>query len=109
MLPTAETEITHRAPRNRKPQMLARKEDDPAAGETAHAVRVGRHAERRGDLPPRDVGQALELVEPTAANDADRGLALRGLHRSLASALSSSPNVRSPSTDVTFTVVSVRT
>src|SRR2546427_6745683 len=75
MLPTAEIEMTHWAPRNRSPQMLARKKDHAPAGEPPHAVSVGGIAERGADLFPLDVGQPLELVQPAAADDADRGVA----------------------------------
>ena len=56
---------------------VARQEDDLAVAEAADAVGVGRIAERRAHPVPADVGEALQLVEPAAADDADSRLTHR--------------------------------
>ena len=76
---------------------VARQEDHAPALVGAGAVLVRRVAERRPHAAPADVGQALELVEPAAADDADRRLA----HP--ASVSSSMPRALSPRVSVTRT------
>ena len=50
---------------------MPREEHDLLFAEAADAVGVGGIAERRPHTLPADVGQALQLVEPAAPDDAD--------------------------------------
>src|SRR5207245_11210900 len=52
---------------------VARQEDHAPAIEPALAKLVGRIAERRSDTTPANVRHPFQLVEPAAADDADRG------------------------------------
>ena len=56
---------------------VAREEHDLAVAEAADAVGVGRIAEGRPHPVPADVGEPLQLVEPTASDDADSRLTHR--------------------------------
>jgi len=53
---------------------VAREKTHPPAGDPAHDHRVGRRAERGGDGVFRDFPEAIHLIEPAAADDADRRL-----------------------------------
>src|SRR5262249_44019478 len=60
--------------RQAMPATVPRQEDDRAAVEGAGAELVRRIAEWRADAAPANVGQAFELVETAATDDADRAL-----------------------------------
>ena len=62
----AEVQLARRQP---VAAAVARQEDHRPSLEGARAVLVGRVAERRAHAPPADVGDALQLVEPAAADD----------------------------------------
>ena len=56
---------------------VPRKEHNLPVAEATDTVRVGRIAEGRPHALPADVGQALQLLEPAAADDADSRLTHR--------------------------------